>query len=163
MKKPDEVGSIPLDEGGEGNSVALSIGHQKFLVGLPGVDGGRYGFLLTNLILLLHRVAPAGDTTRKTISKGLWGHSSHDLKDLGIHHGEAGMERQCSHGARGTAVTPLGIVEFPIFLPAEPARQGGRRPPSRRGRRSPDGLDLRWRALTPSEHPKRWLMHRSNA
>ena len=89
MKKSDEVGSIPLNEGGERGSVAFSVGHQKFLVGLSGVDGGGHGFLLANLILLLHRVAPAGDTTRKMISKGLWGHSSHDFKDLGIRHGEA--------------------------------------------------------------------------
>ena len=89
MKKPDEVGSIPLNEGGERDSIAFSVGHQKFLVGLSGVDGGGDGFLLANLILLLHRVAPAGDTTRKMISKGLWGHSSHDFKDLDIRHGEA--------------------------------------------------------------------------
>jgi hypothetical protein len=86
MKKPDEVGSVALDERGEGDSVAFSIGHQKFLVGFSGVDCRGCGFLLAGLLLMLHRGSPAGNPTRKTISKGLWGHSSDDFENLGRRH-----------------------------------------------------------------------------
>jgi hypothetical protein len=112
MKKPDELGSVALHERGKRNSVTFSIRHEKFLVGLSGVNCRRRGFdeFLTNLILLLHRVAPAGNPTRKVISKSPRGHRSHDFEELGGGHGEAVVERQRGHGARGTTVAPSGIV-----------------------------------------------------
>jgi hypothetical protein len=112
MEELDEVGSVSLHERCKRNSVTFSIRHEKFLVGLSGVNCRRRGFdeLLTNLILLLHRVAPAGNPTRKVISKSPRDHRSHDFEKLGGGHGEAVVERQRGHGARGTAVAPSGIV-----------------------------------------------------